>query len=227
MAVLLSDDFNRADSTNVLGSPQVGGPYTVVSGTWGIQTNRAYVSVGLTGSKVTFPAAKDIDISITLGGGVSSSVQHGAMFRYVDASNFWALHARTGSGTVGLYLTRGGVNNLMLQWDHSSTTGTVLRAVAVGPNIAVYANGVLGGVMQDPFWDNNASAAGLLSWGSGIPHFDSVLASDATSVAAVDDWGTNPEAFDGVDLGFTADADYLTSLYKGRDTAAADESEIP
>lgn len=226
MAVLLQDNFNRADSTNALGAPQVGGPYTVVSGTWGINANRAYTSVGSSSAKVTFPAARDVEVSFAIGANVSTSIQPGVMFRYIDANNFWALHSRVGSGTVGLYYVRGGSNNLMLSAAGAQGAGAVLRAVAKGPDIAMYADNVLIGRTQDPAWEANATLAGMMSWGTGLTYIDDLLVSDFTGEVN-DDWGTSPEAFDGVDLGFIADAAYSTSLYKGRDTAAADESEIP
>lgn len=45
MATLLSDDFNRANSTTVVGSPQIGPAPAVLSGTGGISSNQLYCPV--------------------------------------------------------------------------------------------------------------------------------------------------------------------------------------
>lgn len=44
MATLLSDNFDRANSTSVVGSPQIGPAPTVLSGTLGISSNALYAS---------------------------------------------------------------------------------------------------------------------------------------------------------------------------------------
>ena len=66
MAIIVQDNFNRADSTSVLGSPQIGPAPTIVSGTWGISGNQAYTSaVGSNGSVVVWECGTpNVDITL-------------------------------------------------------------------------------------------------------------------------------------------------------------------
>lgn len=90
------DTFTRADSATNLGSTETGTTqaWTQNAGTWGIQTNRAYISVGAD-SIATIAGAADfnlLDVEVD----VWTSGDAWLVFRYVDASNY----IRFG-GTVG------------------------------------------------------------------------------------------------------------------------------
>lgn len=224
-AILLQDNFDRANSTTSLGSPQVGGPYTVRSGTWGILDNKAYQPSGASGATVTFPAAVDVDLQFALGVGPAFSTQPSAVFRYADLNNHWVLHSRSSSNRGALYICSGGSYTKMTpDFDYSSNPGDILRVVAFGPKIRTYVNGVDRHIeVIDPLYGNGASMAGLRSMSSGAGQWDNLLVQEAVPWP---DWGAAPEAFDGVEVDFEAAVLLTPSLYKGRDTATADESEI-
>lgn len=61
MATLLQDNFDRANNTTVLGSPQVGPAPTIASGVMGISGNLAYVST-VTGIAVYNLGTTDVEL---------------------------------------------------------------------------------------------------------------------------------------------------------------------
>jgi hypothetical protein len=48
--VLVSDDFNRADSTTAIGTATTGQTWTALNGTWGISSNQAYLTANVGGA---------------------------------------------------------------------------------------------------------------------------------------------------------------------------------
>lgn len=223
MAVLLSDDFNRANSTTTLGSPVVGGPYTVQSGTWGINSNEAYLTAGISGAQVTFPAAINVDISAKMVLVTNANVSHGLMFRWVDANNFWVL-ARGSSGNMAISRCVAGALT-QVSPDFSQVAGDVVGVKAFGDQIAWYRNGVQLGVLTDQWFATAGTVAGLRSGGITTPRFDDLLVQDQS--AAINTWGASPEGSSPAPVEFGSTQTLTPSLYKGRDTASADESEIP
>jgi len=212
MAIYLQDDFNRTNSTTSPGTPVVGGPYTVLVGTWGINTNQLYTSASTASSVITAPAAADIDITAT--NTVLGASSQGMLFRVQDATNFW--YWGISSGTVILQKRTAGV-----ALNYASVTGgaagDTFRAVAKGNDIWTFYNGTLFLKVTDPafntqtkvgFWINSSTAA----------RWDNVLAQDPP---------TDPTGVDGATATVPTDDDYAATLssailYKGRDTAALD-----
>lgn len=143
MTVIFADDFNRANNTSSLGTPTTGGPYSVVSGTWGINGNQGYISAGGT-SIVTFPAAADIEVQFTVAGLQLVNAQS-VYFRYADANNSFRLNYTTNSG---LSLIRRFSGTDATIWSPSASAvpvanGDVLKIVCIGQFIAIYQNGNL------------------------------------------------------------------------------------
>lgn len=92
-----SDTFNRADSTTNLGSTDGGvvQAWTQNSGTWGINTNAAYISAAAAASIATVAGDNDFELcSVTVSSWASGEAF--LVFRHTDASNY----IRWG-GTVG------------------------------------------------------------------------------------------------------------------------------
>lgn len=151
MATLLSDNFNRADSATVPGSPGTGGPYTVVTGTAGINGNRLYfptVNTTNLGSHLTFPAAADVDMQATIAVIGSTSVSFGLLFRYTDASNTWGFEFNANAYKLIRYNA-----GSLLSWSSgiAPTAGDVIRVVAIGRRITGLLNGVAIIEMEDVF----------------------------------------------------------------------------
>lgn len=225
MAVLLSDDFDRANSTTSLGSPVAGGPYTVSGGTWGINNGEAYLSTPSAGGQVTFPAAFNVEISYRLAVATSSQVSPGVMIRWIDATNFWFIGRGSNNGYFAIWRCAGGTFAQATP-DAPAVLNDIIRVVAYGDQIALYVNGVQRGLVTDQWAaSTTATTAGMRNGGTSTGRWDSLLVQDVT--APINYWGAAPE----VALSPVAHADasipQASSLYKGRDTALADESEIP
>ncbi len=226
MAILHSDTFTRANSTTVLGTPDVGGPYTFFGGgVWGINNNEAYLSTAAAGAQAAFPAAFNIDISIRLAVTPTSTVVPGLMIRWVDASNHWLLQTRSSPFGLMLYRCVAGVyTNVADTTIPAMAINDVIGLKAYGDQIAWLHNGRTYGVITDQWAANGASIATMRNGGSGVARFDNLLAQDQTS--PIGQW-PNAEGSDLTpDLTLAAAPSAIPSLYKGRDTALADESEI-
>lgn len=224
MTTLLTDTATRANSTTAIGAPDVGGPYTVRVGTWGINSNQIYTASSTTNAHVTFPAAFNIDISVDLAV-VSNG---GVIFRWVDINNYWCFRGN-GANQIQLIHRAAGVNTVI--WSYVSPSGnfpngTRIGIIAYGRLISAYINGVVKAEIQDDWGSTGASTAGLILDASSTARLDNVSAETADAENdKSNSWGSSP-----VNLVYDIAASDLTfnpSLYKGRDTAVADESEIP
>lgn len=212
MATLLTDDFNRANSTTSPGTPSAGGPYTVRAGTWGINSNQLYTSASTAASLVTFPAAVDVDVSIkvaTLGG------TPGVVVRYVDTSNYWlasnvsgtwTLQRRT-AGTLTTYAT-----------GPAAATGDVARVVALGKVVYLLLNGKLVAQADDPWQTVATAVAGFYINSSTAARLDDASAADAAAVPGIS--GTGAQLL--TDQRIPTARQTGAYIYKGRDTAVLD-----
>lgn len=225
MGVLLQDDFNRVNGA--VGSPVVGGPYTTVGGSWIIASNELTLSANVTGALLLAPGAFNVDISMKAVSAPASSRGSFVVFRYVDANNFWAF-GRAGSGTVSLVRNVAGSFSAFSD-NISSAANDVLRVRAYDEMIFCYVNGVYVAQTQDPFAAlTSATQAGIRNGGSSSPITVDDLLIQTQDAPLVSSWGASPQGFDGVvDVDLAADLILTPSLYKGRDTALQDESEIP
>lgn len=219
MATLLSDTFNRANSTTVPGTPATGGPYTAAAGTWGILSNALYTSASLANAVLTFPAARDIDVTATF---VTVSDASGIVFRYVDLNNYWVLYQPTGIGAQWT-LARRVAGTLINQWSGPAmASGDVARVVAFGPGIYVFINGRFYGSVSD-MWATIPAAnspAGFYIASSTVAQFDAATALDATAIpAGIGDGGSANVL---TDQRIPAARATGAFIYKGRDTAALD-----
>lgn len=145
----LYDDFNRADSTTVIGTPSDGGPAWVVgSGSWGINSNQLYCSVSESGAYVTRDAGTNaLDFSLKLNGSPYNSLSpvNGLYFRFADVDNTMFLNF---SGRMlGLRKKVGGVKTT-IGTDYTGATGTIVTgdvisvSVTAGGLITVKQNGI-------------------------------------------------------------------------------------
>lgn len=91
---LVSDTFDRADSTTSLGTADTGQAWTVLTGaTWGVQTNRAYMGGGGDHNPaIVESGASDVKVSATVYPNTDNP-RGGLSFRVVDVSNFFFLRS--------------------------------------------------------------------------------------------------------------------------------------
>lgn len=143
----ISDDFNRADNASSPGSTSVGGePWSVLIGTCGISSNRAYAAA-VTNDKLTPRAIMCIDK-----GTPDGTLQHTCAagfpdlaFRIQDMRNYWMY------GGDGLWLVTEAASSLTftLKIASSVATGDVVKVVLNGTSIEPFKNGVSQGVVTD------------------------------------------------------------------------------
>lgn len=103
MAVLVSDSFNRADSTTTLGTTDSyngGSPYTwglYNGGVWGIKTNQAYNSTSHADNTAYVDVGQSDNITIALTLNNANIYTYGIAFRIQDANNMFRAYATGGA----------------------------------------------------------------------------------------------------------------------------------
>ena len=217
MASLLTDDFNRANSTTVLGWLVSGGAYTVRLGTWGINGNAAYTSASLANAHVTFPAAANVDIQATFPVLVASA---GLIARWVDTSNYWLL-GTSGSGWALCRYLAGSITPIVT--GPVFADGDVARLITIGKNIYAYINGKLVMYWEDQYYSAATAVAGFRISSSTTFRIDDLSAADAP--ASAPGAPTTGKVID-LDEMLMLDIDPTPPrdgwLYRGRDTKTAD-----
>lgn len=146
----LTDTFTRGDSASVLGNSEgVGTPaWTVLTATWGIQGNRAYVSSGTSNSVavITTPANSDgvIQADFVLSP-TANRAYAGLIFRASDGSNYLTVQiAKIGTGANDVVFLSKNVAASFTQLNQATALGLVngstygLRAEIFGGLIRVY-----------------------------------------------------------------------------------------
>lgn len=219
MAVLIDDDFTRANSTSSPGSPLVGGPYTASVGTWGINGNQLYTPVSTAQATLDFPAAFNLDVAVDVAniGGTATGV--GLMFRKVDASNFWAFW-KTGSSVISLVRSTAGTQYTL--WPtFTIVNGDRIQVRAVGDAIFCYINGKLRIAERDWFTSASATAtvASLRSTSNTTARYDNLHAEDLTSIPG----DASPAAILTDTFGSALPG---VHVYKGRDRRTYDEGSV-
>jgi len=95
-----TDFFTRANNNSAIGEDIA--KWSAVSGTWGVNTNRAYSTTPASSYPVTtFDAiTKDVSIKATASG---SGAGYGISFWVSDSDNWWAAHTDKSSFTAAPY----------------------------------------------------------------------------------------------------------------------------
>lgn len=120
---IIFDDFNKANSSSSLGSPRVGSAPTVV-GTWGIDSNHAYLSA-IAGQPVALWESSDADVTVK-----SRIATHGS---------FMGVAFRAASTTDFLYASEDGQ---IVRYNSGWTTiGTLPYGWGTGDTFIVVCNG--------------------------------------------------------------------------------------
>lgn len=133
---VVSDSFDRGDSSTSLGSADVGGAWTAFAGTWGISSNKAYhVSTFADGFASIDSGLGDCTIYLTL----STVGAGGILFREQDTTHYWFVEATATDCKV--YRSDGFGGNLISNLGASFANGDIMKVVLAGSSIKVYKNG--------------------------------------------------------------------------------------
>jgi hypothetical protein len=167
--VVITDSFNRANSATSLGNADTGDPWNVLGGTWGINSNQAYVATDSGGRNMAVIDAGVADGVVEIS--IPTMTQYaGLVFRVVDTNNYFRLTAHTAT----TYVLRRTVNNAQVDlgtYNISPANGHTLKVVFDGSTITPYINGAA----QTPITDANfvtATKHGIFVFNSTVPRFD-------------------------------------------------------
>jgi hypothetical protein len=139
-AFLISDSFNRADSSSSLGNADTGQAWTALRGTWGISSNQAYNFSG-TGDGTAALETGMTDIRVTATCAVRDNGT-GVIARAVDADNYYTLVNVLNSNALRLYAKVSGGFTLLAA-DVPGALGDVIALECVGSAIKAYKNGAV------------------------------------------------------------------------------------
>ncbi len=203
MAVIVFDDFNRANSPT-LGTATTGQVWTQVSGNLGIDSNQALFTWLVASSPGTTIATIESGItnlktSLTL---PSVDVPNfaagiGFVFRYVNTNYYWRLLTFDFPGDHGqLRLQRvyaGSTSTVIDIGPDATADGDVISATACGPLFEIFVNGVSVGTYDDTTSPKNyGTQCGLIGI-AGSTFFDFTNFMDDFQVETIDDC-PNPSA---------------------------------
>lgn len=176
MAVLVSDSFNRANSTNGMGTTDSYNGGTAKTwqyknaNLWGINNNQAYQPTSYDSDDVAFVDAGQSDnIEISLDLPVLDANGSGVAFRYQDGSNFFRVVLTTSTLYLQRYISGG--RTTLSQKAVTIASPNTLKVVLSGTSITVYYNGV----SQMTATDSNLTTAtkfGLANYLSTSKRFD-------------------------------------------------------
>lgn len=144
---LLSDTFDRANSTTVVGSPQVGNNPVILVGTWGIIGNQLYQATATAEGCLVWEiginaVTAGYDFTHTIGA-VAGTSDPGPIVRAIDNNNFILCQTVFGGGVSAIFQRVGGTYTrispeVSVPW----TTGDVVRVNVTPEAITLYRNGV-------------------------------------------------------------------------------------
>lgn len=213
MATLITDAFTRADSATVPGSPSAGGPYTVRLGTWGISSNQLYPVTSTANAHLTFPAAIDFDISVTMN---VVGATCGIIGRWIDASNYWLLAVSTTPllsiqrSVAGTFQIESGIYTL-------PTPPYTIRFVGRGRYLYGYVGSVLVAITEDFAYPSATTTCGLRCTANTTSRFDDLSGVDSSALSS----GTFKEVTP-LNLPSTVPQTRGAHILKGRDRKSLD-----
>lgn len=218
MATLLSDTFDRANSTTTVGAPQIGPAPVVQAGTAGIISNMLYGAVAP--ALVTWDlGTPNVELSVTTNS-TSTSNWIAIVLGYVSATNYYQVMFTPAAG-ITLYKVEPGGTAVMFQTFRNTSfpgSGTVLKMSYRAGIIRVYADGVLY-IRQALDLPITSNVHGL-RFGNTVSRLDNLLGADSAVIADPILAGKikepEPAAMNPV---FTP-----AFAYKGRDTKILDQA---
>jgi len=221
----VSDAFTRANSTSVLGNADTGQAWSVLSGTWGIDSNQAYISNGSTQSYAVIDSTlADCIISVKLNGTLSSG--GGITFRALDVSHLW--FTEVVSGTSYLYRCNGGGPSMIADMGVSWSVGDVMTIALRGSSIVVKKNGTQVFTYTDSTF-STYTKHGLRDYGGVIRLDDFSVQEDplshVTGSAPVDVSSSSVAEYRGVRVSGLAPVDVFTSSRTPNDFEAYPDAD--
>jgi hypothetical protein len=174
------DNFNRAPSATDAGTPQVGGPYTVVAGPWGIDSEGKLYTVNNNENRLTFPGSANFDFQFQITTGPSNN--GGIVMRYTDLQNQMMFFREGNSETSNRLRLWRNINNsaadLFTQayGDNGKVTDTY-RVIGSGNMIHVFVNGTRLTYREDAraTAGNIGTTLGFYMWASSNGRIDNVV----------------------------------------------------
>jgi hypothetical protein len=168
MATVLQDDFSDANGTNISGKAlDVGGNWTVLSGTWRVQgglaeineTSGAFRKIHADAGAADVTAQVDFAIPAGTGAG-------GLILRSTDDINNWWVYASSFGDTIKLYEYNAGglTERATAAHDFSAATTYEIKAELSGNNIEVFIDDVSKFSYGSASFQNTATRFGLISY---------------------------------------------------------------
>jgi len=196
--------FTAANSISSLGTTDTGQSWEILSGTWGINGNNAYLATAavLKPSVAVLQAPSDGLIRIVV---PTAQDNLGISFRVQDVDNLWALYLKPSTNSLVLAKRSGGTTTTMATFSGACCTANDTFAVRMaGSLLTVYRNDRVVGTYTDSAF-STATKAGMYATGIGSGRIGSV----AIVAEAHRDTFTNPNS--ATDLGFTDDGEVWQS----------------
>lgn len=160
---LVQDSFDRANGA--IGTADSGQTWSVLSGNWTVESNKARNTFGGTQSFCVIDAGiADCTLEVTVSGTLNSG--GGIAFRFTDANNGLFIEIANGSQTVIYKLQGGGFTQLSII-SMSWAAGDVMTVVLSGTSITLKKNGVVAGSTTSSF-NQTATKHGLRDFGAVI-----------------------------------------------------------
>ena len=208
------DNFDRAPNASGPGSPQVGGAYTMVAGTWTIDANGRLYTPASADMRMTYPGSFNFDMTFQMP--VAPNNNGGVIFRWTDANNYMMFY-RSGNGetnsTYRLWRNvAGSTADIFSSMSGDPKITDTIRIIGTGPWIYVYINGTKYTYREDTrsLVGATPSTLGFYSWASPNLCFDNLVV-----------WNT-PD-FDPM----YPDNGSVAHVYKGRDNYNDDLGDTP
>lgn len=141
MAILLSDNFDRADSTTTIGSPQIGPAPVVRSGVGGITANQLYAPNVTAALIVTYDLGTP-DVELSFVNNVVGNNGGQIVLGWVSNTNHWLVGFTTAGVTLYQIHSAGTTTHTFSDRAKPASNGSVCRAHYRDRIIRAYVDGV-------------------------------------------------------------------------------------
>lgn len=140
-----TDNFNRADTANNIGTPSDGGSAWVqYSGTWGIASDQGYQSaVSTTNVECALESSvANVTVQVTIAAFEGVADANGLCARLADDSNYLLMFLQTVTNTIALYKKVAGSFTLLASASVTPAAGDVAKMTCDSSNLITgYRNG--------------------------------------------------------------------------------------
>lgn len=167
--IIVSDTFNREDSTTALGNADTGQVWTVVAGTWGIIANQVYNAGNTTNAIATVDTGySNCTVSVKF---ATVNTNMKVMFRVNNSNSF--LHIERAPSSYDLWRNNAGAWTKLATHPSSATNGDAINVNLNGNEITAYLNGSLMYTITEAF-NATVTKHGIGANSSGV-RFDDFL----------------------------------------------------